>query len=375
MRRILFRYLIAEQIPAIVLGLFLFLFVLLSSQMLRSVNYLLGVAVPFRMGLEVVLCALPYMLLLTVPMACLLGVLMTFGRLSEQGAIVAMMAGGVSYLRIVSSAFFLGLALSLGLYFWTDAMIPKAYQMRDNLARKMLESLSSIGISEGTFIEKFPGLVIYAKQYEVQTNTLSGVILYRMKDKEIEQTIIAPRGSAKYDGETRFLSIVLENGSLYQMTGKGDLGWHARLGTMKLELDVGAMVEKSLERGIKSFPGMSRSEMREEMARMTRSGQWKTALADWVELNVEYHRRLALPLACVLVAMAGASLGILMGRGRRGYMFILSVGLITAYYFILVGGEELARHEIVSAAMGVWLANGFLLAFAAGCNVWAAKRY
>ncbi len=375
MRRILFRYLIAEQIPAIVLGLFLFLFVLLSSQMLRSVNYLLGVAVPFRMGLEVVLCALPYMLLLTVPMACLLGVLMTFGRLSEQGEIVAMMAGGVSYLRIVSSAFFLGLALSLGLYFWTDAMIPKAYQMRDNLARKMLESLSSIGISEGTFIEKFPGLVIYAKQYEVQTNTLSGVILYRMKDKEIEQAIIAPRGSAKYDGETRFLSIVLENGSLYQMTGKGDLGWHVRLGTMKIELDVGTMVEKSLERGIKSFPGMSRAEMREEMTRMTRSGQRETALADWIELNVEYHRRLALPLACVLVAMAGASLGILMGRGRRGYMFILSVGLITAYYFILVGGEELARHGIVSAAAGVWLANGFLLVFAAGCNVWAAKRY
>jgi lipopolysaccharide export system permease protein len=94
MKRILFRYLVTEQIPAIVLGLFLFLFVLLSSQMLRSVNYLLGVALPFRMGVEVVLCALPYMLLLTVPMACLLGVLMTFGRLSEQGEIVAMMAGG-----------------------------------------------------------------------------------------------------------------------------------------------------------------------------------------------------------------------------------------------------------------------------------------
>jgi hypothetical protein len=64
----------------------------------------------------------------------------------------------------------------------------------------------------------------------VQTNTLSGVIFYRMKDKEIEQMIIAPRGSAKYDGDTRFLSIILENGSLYQMTGKGDLGWHARWG-------------------------------------------------------------------------------------------------------------------------------------------------
>jgi hypothetical protein len=46
--------------------------------------------------------------------------------------------------------------LSLGLYFWTDAMIPQAYRMREQLARRVLESLSSIGMSEGTFIEKFP---------------------------------------------------------------------------------------------------------------------------------------------------------------------------------------------------------------------------
>jgi lipopolysaccharide export system permease protein len=144
---------------------------------------------------------------------------------------------------------------------------------------------------------------------------------------------------------------------------------------MKIELDVGALVERSLERGIKSFPGRSRAEMREEMARMNRSGPGKTAKEDWIELNVEYHRRLALPLACVLVAMAGAPLGVSMGRGRRGYLFILSVGLITAYYFVLVGGVELALHEIVSAAAGVWLANGLLLVFAAGCNVWAARRY
>lgn len=81
--------------------------------------------------------------------------------------------------------------------------------------------------------------------------------------------------------------------------------------------------------------------------------------------GVEIHKKFSLPVACILFVLLGAPLGVLARKGGFVVGISLSFGFFLIYYLLLIGGEEMADRNIVSAAVGMWSANValFLIAF------------
>lgn len=79
---------------------------------------------------------------------------------------------------------------------------------------------------------------------------------------------------------------------------------------------------------------------------------------------VEAHKKFSIPFACILFVLLGAPLGVMAKRGGFAVSTSLSFGFFLLYYVLLIGGEELADRNQVSAAMGMWVPNAVLLAVA-----------
>jgi LPS export ABC transporter permease LptG len=77
---------------------------------------------------------------------------------------------------------------------------------------------------------------------------------------------------------------------------------------------------------------------------------------------IEFHRRLALPAACIVLALVGFPLGLSAKKGGKSAGFVLTIVLVFAYYFVSLLGVSLARQGKVSPALGVWLADIVCLA-------------
>src|SRR5262249_49759520 len=73
--------------------------------------------------------------------------------------------------------------------------------------------------------------------------------------------------------------------------------------------------------------------------------------------KIEFHRRLALPTACLVLVLIGVPLGLSAKKGGRGAGFVLTIVLVFIYYFLSNIGVVLATNGKLNPVLGVWLAN------------------
>jgi len=74
-------------------------------------------------------------------------------------------------------------------------------------------------------------------------------------------------------------------------------------------------------------------------------------------LWVEIYKKYALAVACVVFILVGAPLGIMARKGGVAVGLGLSLGFFVLYWAFLIGGEELADRQFISAFWAMWSAN------------------
>jgi len=77
------------------------------------------------------------------------------------------------------------------------------------------------------------------------------------------------------------------------------------------------------------------------------------------QYRVEIHKKVSIPVACIVFVLVGAPLGV---RARRGGLAagFLSAGFFVFYYLCLVGGEQLADRGMLAPWLAMWLPNAVL---------------
>jgi lipopolysaccharide export system permease protein len=119
------RFVLTELLPPFLFGILAFLSLLVGIDMLFDMLKLM-VREQFSWG-EIGLVfayGLPTRIVWTLPMAVLLACLYTFNRLSGDGEIVALQAGGIGFLRIHAPAIAFALVVSFFTYWLNDQVVP-----------------------------------------------------------------------------------------------------------------------------------------------------------------------------------------------------------------------------------------------------------
>lgn len=79
--------------------------------------------------------------------------------------------------------------------------------------------------------------------------------------------------------------------------------------------------------------------------------------------NVEYHKRIAFSLACMVLFFIGTPLGSIIRKGGFGLPMIMAIVIFVIYFFISTLGKNMAESNTVSPIIGGWLATFVLLPF------------
>lgn len=88
------------------------------------------------------------------------------------------------------------------------------------------------------------------------------------------------------------------------------------------------------------------------------------------QYRVEYHKKFAIPVACIIFVIIAAPLAVRFPRGGVGMVIASSFAIFGIYYMSLIGGEALGDRGTVSPFWGPWAPN---LLFGA-IGIWALAR-
>jgi lipopolysaccharide export system permease protein len=72
---------------------------------------------------------------------------------------------------------------------------------------------------------------------------------------------------------------------------------------------------------------------------------------------VEIHKKLAIPLACLVFVLLGIPMAVNTSRSGRGVSVSLALAVYLVYYLFLVGGEKFADRGRLDPAVAMWSAN------------------
>jgi LPS export ABC transporter permease LptF/LPS export ABC transporter permease LptG len=365
--RILTRYILREVTSHALIGIAVFTFVLFTRDLGHILELVIRNSAPLVAVVEVFFFSLPATLTYTIPMAVLVGILIGFSRLAADSEITAMRAGGIgvwSFLRIISIFVAVGWALAL---FNGTYLVPRSQAALSGLQDRLKGSQVSFEIQPRVFYEGFPKLVLYVQDVKGTQGAAiwKGVFIADISTPSAPRIRVAQQGILVSEGP-RTLHLHLVNGSMheidpaspdrYQVSTFQQYDWPIEL----------PQTENVREQEPAPLTQLSMSELMSEAK--TKSDP---ALARWY--YIEWHRRFALPTACVVLALVGIPLGLSSKKGGKSSGFVLTILLVFAYYFVSLLGVSLARQGRVSPGAGVWLAD-FVFSLFGACLLWRVER-
>jgi lipopolysaccharide export system permease protein len=77
---------------------------------------------------------------------------------------------------------------------------------------------------------------------------------------------------------------------------------------------------------------------------------------------VEFHKKFAIPFACVVFALLGVPMAVTTSRSGKGVSVSMALAVYLIYYLFLVGGEKFADRGKLDPALAMWMANLVLVA-------------
>jgi len=76
---------------------------------------------------------------------------------------------------------------------------------------------------------------------------------------------------------------------------------------------------------------------------------------------VEVHKKVSIPVGCIIFVLVGAPLGILTRKGNLGFNALIASLIFTYYWVTVIQGEKLADRMVISPFWGMWFGNVTLL--------------
>jgi LPS export ABC transporter permease LptF/LPS export ABC transporter permease LptG len=365
--RILTRYILREVTANALIGAAVFTFVLFTSDLARILELVVRNSAPLPSVAEVFFFTVPVALTYTIPMGVLVGILIGLSRLAADSEITAMRACGIgvwSFLRII--ALFVGvawvLALVNGVY-----VAPQSQAALGQLEDRLKTSQASFAVQPRVFYEGFPKLVLYVQNVKGAQHAAiwQGVFIADISNPSAPRVTMARQGILVSEGPNT-LHLHLTNGTIHETDPQSQS--HYQVSTFE-QTDIPIEIPQTENKQDTQLAPITQLPTLELLRRSRASSD--PIASRW--FMIEFYRRLALPSACLVLALVGIPLGLSSKKGGKSTGFVLTVLLVFAYYSVSLIGVSFARQGKVSPGFGVWLAD--IVFFLVGAFLlWRAER-
>lgn len=342
------RYILSEISVPLVLGFFVYTFILLIQVIFKSADLLVRSDASASLVGQLFVLSLPAIVVLTLPMALLFGILIGIGRLSADSEVTAMRASGLSLFTLYRPVALLSLLiLGINLYLMIE-ILPRGNKAFSDLRYNILEKAALSEIKPNFPNVVFGGRLLYIFGGESKDHKWSKVFIADSVANPVNSATTADTGYAVPAGEGEESLLVLKQAVSHRFD-------FAKVDNYDLLVQDDYQIR--LTTGLQGAAGVIKRSLRELSFSELRQ---RAASADAEGKNlvsVEIQKRFGFPFACVVFGLVGLPLGIVGARSGRSAGFALSIGIIVLYYVLFNTGEESARDGTIPPWLAVWLPN------------------
>jgi lipopolysaccharide export system permease protein len=318
-----------------------------GADQLRTIfNLVMRAGVPWDMAFTILGLHLPEIIVLTIPIGVLLGTLLVFNRLSGDSEIIALRTSGISFYRIMVAPLIFGILTSLVSFAINEFIVPPANRLSKKLEfLAMYKSELPGGTANFTYMERNKDLtldrVFYIGFYNGR-NINNVIILDFTRDKLVQ--IICAKSGIWDHGEW-----ILDKGRTYAVSGDSDITRILQFKTLVIPGIHNA--QKALESSNVTPKEMNMLELGNYCNILKESNSLTN------DLLVRLYQKVTQPLACLIVALAGAPLGLLARRSRTNIGLIYSAIVVFLYYVLQSSSGALGEAGRITPMVAAWLPN------------------
>ncbi len=415
--RILTRYLLRAHIAPFLFALFALTSLLFVNTIARRFPDMAGKGLPISVILEVMALSLPHIIALTLPMAVLVSVLYAFSQMTADNEVTALKASGVNLLRLQVSLVIAAAVLGGFMLYFNDRILPETNHQLKVLLMDINRKNPTLQLKEQVInniqtADMRTRYFLQAARIDVRTNKLRDVVIYDLSVPQRDRTVYADSGRMAFNREQTNLFLTLYDGSVHEIR-EAEPDQFQRVffkQQMILVEGIGNVLERTAQDEYRSDREMSlgmlraavdsseaqlaeiheeakkygATAIRDVMARGSVEGQAIQTASELRmlaaraqaeqrrsnEFKVEYHKKFAIPFACIVFVLIGAPLAVRFPRGGPGMVIGFSLMIFGIYYMSLIGGESLGDKGSIKPFWGPWAPNLLFLLL----SIWGLAR-
>jgi len=299
--------------------------------------------------------ALPALVVTIFPVCSLMAPAITLSRLATDSELLALRATGYSFYQLLTPILGLGVFMGVGTAVLVLEVIPHANFLARQLVFDAVSTSLQLRVRERVFQSPLPGLVVYVERIDENNGQLEGVLIADSRTPEAT-TIFASEAEILPDFAGMRVVVKMRNGSLLRREGEQSLQ-QATFERYSFVIEVGNPWD-GMELSRKRVREMTLGEVWQQVQTLRVSG------VSHLRALVEWHKRVALPVSCMVLVFVGAPIGGLNRRTGRLGGFALSAGSLLLYYIIVTASSSLAETGAISPLLGVWGPNVLVVAVA-----------
>ncbi|MDR3256576.1 MAG: LptF/LptG family permease [Endomicrobium sp.] len=354
-------YIVKEFLASFLFGLVVFSVLLLLNQLFELVDLFFSKGASFFIVVKLFILLLPNILTLAIPMAVLFGVLIAYGRLSEDNEITAMKSSGTNYKTLSIPIIAFVCIISFFLLFFNHFLSPLTHSKFKNSLEEILTKKPLVKFHEKT-INELGRYYLYANKVNSKNNTLSGVSIYKFENENINKNndkknilpqndngawrIAASSATVKiYQGG---IQLILYNG-YWQKAHPSDINnmLHMTFKSYCFFIPLGDVIKGH----ISTAHEMSSCEILKTIR------TYKEQNLPFIEYEHQFWSRWIFAFAPLVFVLVALPIGIMAGKGGKVISFGMGLGIVSVYYILLMIAITLSEKGYVPTSLIMWMPN------------------
>ncbi len=340
--KILDRYIVKEVMSFVALAVAALTIMLIMQTLFELMDMLINKKVAWPYIVKLLVYRLPAFLVVTFPISLLASSELAIGRLSHDGEITAMRAGGISLRRIIIPFLTAALAISILAFLINDYIVPEANHISQNIIREIVLKKGPPHIRRNVFFRDAENRYFYVNRFDEKNMIMQDIMIYELTREKFPRTITAKKGKWVTD------TWKLENGTIYNYDEKGKITYEMTFTTMDI------IVKEDLQKFFKNQrtpQEMSSKELRQQISILQQAG------ADTKNFEVDLHMKYSIPFTGLIFVLLGVPLGLQIKRGGKATGIIISIVLVLLYYILLSTARSFGRGGMLIPVLAAWLPN------------------
>jgi len=355
--RILDRYILKSVLGIFITCLFTFLSLYIVIDVFSHLDDILKNRTGILLLAQYYFSYLPTIFVQVTPIACLLAILYTFGRLNRNNEIIAMRASGLSIMQISKTVIIFGAMLTVLIFIVSDFLVPQAVSFNLKIQqqieggpqkaqeKEIINNLSMYGLKNRLF---------FINKFSPATNTMEGITILEHDERQnLTQKIVANKAVYK-DDLWRF----------YQTVSYGfDENGQIREEPQYMQEEIMAIPETPHDflSQRRRPEQMTIEQLQNYLWRLSKSG----ASGIIKNLKVDLYQRYTAPLTTIMIILLGIPFALRMKKRATGLSSIgLSIMMGFLYYVLNAVSIALGKAGILFPFLAASLSH--ILAFIFG---------